>query len=77
MSKNTLSIPPHTHILSIERIHARGGCVQWAIWVSTNEEELAKPHNERQGTYFLLTPDGIVERVTVNGNQEDVLLVME
>lgn len=76
MSEHTLTVPLNTRVLSVERLQARG-CVSWALWTETNSDQLAKPHTQRQGTYLLLTPEGVVYRVTVNGDQEDVLLVME
>ena len=71
---NTLTIPPNTRLLSIERLD--GFCASWAIWIHTNANELQKPHNERQGTYLLLDEHGHVTRVTVNGDQEETIEVM-
>lgn len=72
---NTLNIPPNTRLLSIERWP--NGEEGWAIWIHTNNDELKKPHDERQGTYLWLTRDGRAYRVTINGEQEDVMPIMD
>lgn len=78
---DTLVIPPHTRLLSIERIgelsYAFDDGHSWAIWIHTNAQELSKPHLDRQGTYLRLNSDGSVDRVTIDGMDERTLRVME
>lgn len=75
---NTLVIPPHTRLLSIERLPGDGyGSMDWAIWIETNAQELSKPHQDRQGTYLYLNSNGGVHRVTIDGMDERILRVME
>jgi hypothetical protein len=67
-----LTIPPNTPLLSIERL-AEG----WAIWISTNGNELKRPHHERNGTYLLLNEDGSIDRTTISGGiVVDIIEVM-
>lgn len=80
MPDDTLTIPPKTSLLSIERIWVGGTsnrAPMWAIWIATNANELAKPQAQRQGTYLLLNSNGSVDRVTVDGDTETVMRVMD
>ena len=60
-----LTIPPNTHLLSIERLPHN----EWAIWIHTNSNELRKPHEERNGTFLQLNNDGSIDRITVTGGE--------
>lgn len=60
-----LTIPPHTPLYSIERLPYP--YADWAIWISTNGDELKRPHHERNGTYLTLYKDGSIDRITVDG----------
>ena len=60
-----LTIPPNTHLYSIDRLPYEWA--RWAIWIHTSGDELKRPHNERNGTYLLLNEDGSVDRTTVSG----------
>ncbi len=73
---STLTIPPRTRLYSIERIETRLG-IQWAIWINTNGDELQNPHEHRNGTYLLLKEDGTAERVTIDGDSEETMDIME
>jgi len=60
-----LTIPPNTPLYSIDRLPY--DWARWAIWISTNGDELKRPHEERNGTYLLLNEDGSIDRTTISG----------